>query len=126
MVLETGEPLLGPAAATLLAPVPRGDVVRASVDGIDGFLDKLEDDTRNILLTLARIWLTVATGSIGAKDAAADFALQRLPLVHRPVLAHARAVYRGEATENWRELQPAVRPCAERLVAEVRRAAVRS
>jgi predicted nucleotidyltransferase len=126
MALETGEPLLGPPAAALLAPVPRADLVRACLDGIDWFHDKLESDTRNILLTLARIWLTVETGSIAAKDAAADFALARLSPEHRAVLVHARAVYRGEAAEDWGGLGPAVRPCAERLVTEIRRAAVRS
>ena len=38
----------------------------------------LVDDTRNSVLTLARIWLTVETGEIGPKDAA-DWALERLP-----------------------------------------------
>lgn len=126
MVLETGEPLLGAPAARLLAPVPPADLVRASVDGLEWFLDGLESDTRNILLTLARIWLTVATGAIGSKDAAADFALARLPPEHRPVLAHARAVYVGEAEEGWGDLEVATRPCAERVIEEIRRAAVGS
>ncbi len=33
------------------------------------------------------------------------------------MLAHARAVYLGEETENWTAtLRPAVRPCADFLV----------
>ncbi|MBM0238323.1 DUF4111 domain-containing protein [Micromonospora sp. ATA32] len=36
-------------------------------------------DTRNVILTLARIRTTLATGGIRSKDAAADFVLDRLP-----------------------------------------------
>ncbi len=108
MVRAGDRTLAGLPPARLLDPVPHEDVVRASVAGIPGLLDDLADDTRNVLLTFARIWTTVATGEIRAKDAAADWALSRLPAEHRPVLAHARDLYltRGYAEETWPEGLP--------------------
>jgi len=77
----------------------------------------LEHDTRNVLLTLARVWTTLATDTIRSKDAAADWAAERLPSEHRAVLAHARAVYLGDEEERWYgHLRAGVRPCADFLV----------
>ena len=115
MVLAANRPLSGPAPAEILGSVPSGDARRAMVEGIDPLLDDLDSDTRNALLTLARIWTTVATGDIASKDAAAAWALDRLPEEHRAVLAHARAVYRGEEEEHWEDLRSQIRPCAEYL-----------
>jgi predicted nucleotidyltransferase len=99
-------PLLGPPIAAVLESVPRADVVRAMVDTIPVLMPGIEegDDIRNGLLTLARIWTTLATGEIRSKDEAATWALAHLPDEHRPVLAHARTAYLGEQPEDWREL----------------------
>ncbi|MFI6510980.1 aminoglycoside adenylyltransferase family protein [Streptosporangium sp. NPDC050855] len=93
VVLTGDHPLVGPPPAELLDPVPHADLVRASVAGIPELLADLDGDTRNVLLTLARIWTTLATGEIKPKDAAADWALDHLPPEHRPVLEHARDLY---------------------------------
>ncbi|WP_425840179.1 aminoglycoside adenylyltransferase family protein [Streptomyces fractus] len=122
MVRQRGVALLGPPAGELLEPVPAADVRRATVAGIPALLDESETDTRNVLLTLARVWATLATGEILAKDAAADWALARLPQEDRAALAHARAVYLGEAEESWERLRPRLRRDAQTLVAEIERA----
>ena len=122
MVRQTGRALIGPAATDLLDDVPRDDLVRAMVDGIQALMSDLADDTRNVLLTLARIWTTVATGQIHSKDEAADWVLPRLPEADRPTLARARDLYRtGGYGDPWDE--GAVRPLAERLVSEIMAAA---
>jgi streptomycin 3"-adenylyltransferase len=114
-------PLLGPPVA-VLPPVPRADLVRAMVQSIPVLMPGIEegDDRRNGLLTLARIWTTLATGEIRSKDEAADWALARLPERHRPVLAHARAAYLGEEPENWRALASRVRPHVDHVVDRIR------
>jgi predicted nucleotidyltransferase len=122
MTLRGDRPLLGPPPAAVLDPVPEEDLIRSVVAGVPGLLDELESDTRNVILTLARIWTTVATGEIRTKDGAADWVLARLPAVHRPVLVHARAVYLGEDEDRWTELAAGVRPHAEHVVAEIERA----
>jgi streptomycin 3"-adenylyltransferase len=113
MVLRADAPLYGPPPAGLLDPVPHDDLRRAIVAGVPELMDELHSDTRNVLLTLARIWATLTTGTIRSKDAAAEWALDRLPAGHRHVLARARAVYLGQEAERWDDLAPG--PCAEFL-----------
>ncbi|CAM5725920.1 Streptomycin 3'-adenylyltransferase OS=Streptomyces violarus OX=67380 GN=FHS41_006532 PE=4 SV=1 [Streptomyces violarus] len=112
MVLRADAPLHGPPPAGLLDPVPHDDLRRAIVAGVPELMAELDSDTRNVLLTLARIWATLKTGTIRSKDAAAEGAFDRLPAGHRPVLARARAVYlgRGGALDDR-----APGPCAEFL-----------
>ncbi|MFJ8184548.1 aminoglycoside adenylyltransferase family protein [Streptomyces sp. NPDC096105] len=103
--LAGDHPLTGRPPAQVLDPVPHADLIRASVAGIPGLLDDLDSDTRNVLLTLARVWATLATGRILPKDAAAGWALPRLPPEQRPVLEHARQLYLNSsyAEERWSE-----------------------
>jgi streptomycin 3"-adenylyltransferase len=121
MVLLGNHALFGPAPAEVFDPVPQEDVIRAILEGIPGLLEDLDSDTRNVVLTFARIWMTVATGVIRSKDAAADWALARLPEEHRPVLARARANYLGEEEERWDDLALRVRPHVECVMREIER-----
>ena len=121
MVLLADRSVLGPRPAEILDPVPHDDLISAIVGDIEVLLGDLDEDTRNVILTLARIWSTVATGVIRSKDAAADWALVRLPEEHRAVLARARASYLGDEAERWDDLRPHVRPHADHVVAEIRR-----
>ncbi|MEB8338514.1 aminoglycoside adenylyltransferase family protein [Streptomyces endophyticus] len=116
MVRQRGVALFGPPATELLEPVPEADVRRATTAGIPELLAELETDTRNVVLTLARVWATLATGEILSKDAAADWALARLPEEERDVLTHARAVYLGGTEESWTALRPLLRRQAQVLV----------
>ncbi|GHG99353.1 nucleotidyltransferase [Streptomyces lanatus] len=122
MTLAGNHPLTGPRPAKVLAPVPHTDLILASVAGIPTLLDDLDGDTRNVLLTFARIWTTLATGQIRSKDAAADWALARLPPEHRPALEHARQLYLncGYSEESWSDaLRAQVRPHVNRVLAEI-------
>jgi streptomycin 3"-adenylyltransferase len=119
MVLLAGTPVVGPRAAEVLDPVPHDDLVRAMLDGVEPLLADLESDTANVVLTLARIWITLATGNVTSKDAAADWALPLVPEAHRPVLARARAVYLGAAEDRWDDLVSQVRPHAEHVVGRI-------
>lgn len=113
--------LICPPVAAVLEPVPRADHVRAMVDLVPVLMPGIEqgDDTRNGLLTLARIWTTLATGEIRSKDEAARWTLARLPQEHQPVLAHALAAYLGEKPEDWSELAPCVRPHVDLVVEQI-------
>ncbi len=121
MVLRGRTPLVGPEPGRVLDPVPFEDVIRAMAAGVPDLLAELDTDTRNVLLTLARVWVTLATGDIKSKDSAAAWALDRLPERHRPALAHARAVHLGEERECWGPLSPQVKPHAEYVVREIER-----
>jgi predicted nucleotidyltransferase len=124
IALRGNRPLLGPAPAEIFDPVPPPDLARAMLDGLDGLLGNLDTDTRNVLLTLARIWCSLATGEIRTKDAAADWALERLPAAHRAPLARARAIYLGVEEERWDDLEPEVRLLAAYMAGEIRRRGV--
>jgi predicted nucleotidyltransferase len=121
MVLQGNAVLVGPSPEQLLDPVPHDDLIRGSIAGIPHLLGDLESDTRNVLLTLARIWTTLQTGQIRSKDAAAAWVLEQLPPEHQPVLARARALYlQGEDGERWADMT-AVRAHAEYVVDAITR-----
>ncbi|WP_223006803.1 aminoglycoside adenylyltransferase family protein [Streptomyces roseirectus] len=117
MVLQGDAPLLGPPPAALLDPVPHADLLRGITAGIPELLADLDHDTRNVLLTLARIWTTLSTGEVRAKDEAAGWALERLPTERRAVLARAREAYLG----GTGELGEGARGCAEAMVEAIER-----
>ncbi|HET7726020.1 MAG TPA: aminoglycoside adenylyltransferase family protein [Candidatus Limnocylindrales bacterium] len=119
MVRAHGHALIGPPPREVLDPVPREDLIRAIRDEVPALLDDLEDDTRNVLLTLARAWATVTTGAILSKDAAADWALGRLPPPLRPALARARDLYLGGGYGDWADAMDAARELADAMAAEV-------
>ena len=121
MVRSANRALFGPPPAEVFDPVPLVDLNRAIVEGIPGLLDELDSDTTNVVLTFARIWTTLATGTIRSKDAAANWALARLPEEHRPVLAHARAVYLGEEDHHWADLEARLRPHVGHVLGEIGR-----
>ncbi len=97
--------LIGGPASELFDPVPRNDLAKAFSDALAQWNVEADwqGDERNVVLTLARIWFSVATGGIAPKDVAAAWALERLPEMHRPVLAGARASYLGISGDNLAE-----------------------
>jgi len=79
MVVSADTALLGPPPAQFFDPVPQKDLLTAMLGDIDRLRADIDSDTRNVILTLARIWSTLETGIIRSKDAAADWVLERLP-----------------------------------------------
>jgi predicted nucleotidyltransferase len=121
MVLRWGIALAGPPPAEVFDPVPPEDLVHSAMHGLPQLLSDLKTDTRNVLLTLARVWTTVETGEVLSKDEAARWALDRLPPEHRPVLARARQTYlRGTQQERCGELS-AVHDCATYVATAIQR-----
>jgi predicted nucleotidyltransferase len=118
-----GVALAGPPIGALLAPVPAADLRRAMVDLIPRLDGELETDTANVILTMARVWATLETGEILPKDEAASWALDRAPSTARTVLVRARAVYLGEAGDDWDDLADEVRAAADALLAAIQAAA---
>jgi predicted nucleotidyltransferase len=125
IVLLGDQPLFGPPPRRLLDPVPAEDCIRAMVGDIDGFMDEFEEDTRNILLTLARIWQTVVTGSIDRKDRAAEWAQERLPPDDRRLMERARAMYLGWQPDEWTDLGSEARAGADHMISQIRREVAR-
>lgn len=112
--------LAGPAPATLLPRVPAADIRRAIADALPALIDTLRGDERNVLLTLARMWHTLATGEIATKDAAAGWAAARLPAGSAAPVRRARQAYLGPATDEGLLPGDDVRRTAAELVMRVR------
>jgi streptomycin 3"-adenylyltransferase len=121
IVLLGNAPVFGPPPSALIDPVPPADVIVATTGDVGSLLGRLGDDTRNVILTLARIWSTAATGAIRSKEAAAGWALERLPDDQRAVLTRARDAYAGDEEERWDDRQGQVRSYAAYVVAEIER-----
>ncbi len=124
MARDANRPLHGLPPANVLEPVPRDDVRSALSSAVDDVLPGIETgtDTRNGILTLARIWTTLETGAILPKDRAAAWALERLPEEQRPVLERARVAYVGAENESWDDISPDVGLWCDYVVAEIRSA----
>lgn len=93
--------LLGPDARKLLDPIPITDLHRAIIDSLPALTGSISGDERNVLLTLARMWVTLATNRIVSKDEAAQWVLERLPAGRGAVLARARRAYLGKERDDW-------------------------
>lgn len=107
--------LIGPDPVKLLPVIPESDIRRAIGDALPALLDTLEGDERNVLLTLARMWRTLATGEFVPKDVAAEWAMARLDAVAAAMISHAREGYLGTVEDDWRAWGRQVRQVADEL-----------
>ncbi len=112
---QDAKPLIGPDPTELLPITPEADIRRAIGDALPVLLDTLDGDERNVLLTLARMWRTLATGEFVPKDVAAEWAVQRLSAGPAATVAHAREAYLGLTTDDWRSRHREVRQAADGL-----------
>ncbi|MDH1263343.1 aminoglycoside adenylyltransferase family protein [Pseudomonas sp. GD03944] len=100
--------LAGAPADELLPAIPAADLRRAMLDSLPSLIASTGGDERNVLLTLARMWFTLATGRIAPKDQAASWLAERLPAPQRALLDRARQAYLGQCHDDWQPHQRAV------------------
>jgi streptomycin 3"-adenylyltransferase len=93
--------LRGPAFARVVVPVPPRLLCRSVRAVIPDLLEHIEGDERNVLLTLARVLITLETGRIVSKDAAAAAIAPTLAGTDRDLLESARAGYLGLDADDW-------------------------
>src|ERR1700731_2916994 len=89
-VLLMSETLWGVEPEQLLVQVLYHDFMKAMLHDLNRLAADLEHDTRNVLLTFARIWSTLETDAIRPKPAAADWVMNRLPKMYQPVMKRAK------------------------------------
>lgn len=104
--------LYGPELTELVAPIPEANLRRAILDSLPDLVAGLQGDERNVLLTLARMWMTLETGEIAPKDVAAAWTLERLPPAHRATMALARHAYLDGGGDDWAPRKPQVEALA--------------
>lgn len=118
-VLLASITLMGANPDQLLCKVPYKDFMIAITDALPNLMSDLDSDTRNVLLTFARIWCTVETDTIRSKQAAADWAIVCLPEKYHQVIKRAKAIYKGETEEHWDDIQELIKPCADFIINQI-------
>ena len=100
-VRESSVILSGQAAFDVFETIPAAAINNAIRDSLPNLLSSIRGDERNVLLTLARMWFTVATGAIAPKDKASQWAEEQLPVEESELLTMARMAYLGEVIDVW-------------------------
>lgn len=100
--------LFGLKATEVLESVPMTDIQKAMRESLPGLIASMKGDERNVILTLARMWLTTSTGEISSKDLAADWAIPQLAKEHAILLDKARKAYLGEYEDSWEGMETEV------------------
>lgn len=118
-VLLKSQTLWGLEPQVLLAAVPYYDFVNAMLSDLDMLAAGLRHDTRNVLLTYARIWSTLKTNQIRSKPAAADWATVYLPKMYQPVVKRAKSICTGIENEYWNDIKALIKPCANFMVGQI-------
>ncbi len=118
-VLLKSQTLWGLEPEQLLAPVPYQDFMKAMLHDLNRLATALEHDTRNVLLTYARIWSTLETDAIRSKPAAADWVMKRLPEIYQPVMKRAKSICMGVEKEHWDDIESLIKPCTHFMVNKI-------
>jgi predicted nucleotidyltransferase len=118
-VLLKSQTLWGLEPEQLLAYVPYHDFIKAMIHDLNRLAADLEHDTRNVLLTYARIWSTLETNAIRSKPAAADWVMDRLPKIYQPVMERAKSICIGVEKEYWSDIKVLVKSCADFIVDKI-------
>lgn len=111
--------LLGPSPDQLLCKIPYRDFLAATKAALVGLMAELHSDTRNVLLTYARIWNTVESDVIISKTDAAAWAIKYLPEEYKIVLRRAVAICICEQKEYWDDIKTLIQPCADYMDREI-------
>jgi streptomycin 3"-adenylyltransferase len=119
-VLLASKTLVGANPDQLLCKVPYKDFMIAITDALPNLMSDIDSDTRNVLLTFARIWSTVETDTIRSKPAAADWAIGCLPEKYHSVMKRAKAIYKGEVEECWYDIRELIKPCADFIISQIK------
>jgi streptomycin 3"-adenylyltransferase len=118
-LLQHAQVLTGVPPTQLLEPVPARDLRRSVKDGLVSLLGDLDGDERNVLLTLARMVVTLDTGQIVSKDQAALQVMPTLDQHGRSAMTLAFRSYLGEVQDHWSdhrtELEQTVSILADRI-----------
>ncbi|MGH3085183.1 MAG: aminoglycoside adenylyltransferase domain-containing protein [Gaiellaceae bacterium] len=101
---QAGVAIAGPPIESVFPEVLWSDYVHALTHDLDWCRDHFAKFPRYGVLSIARIWATLATQAPQSKASGAEWALPRLPADLRPVLEHGLDVYTGATEEHWSDL----------------------
>lgn len=119
-ILLANKILYGPSPDKLLCKIPYSDFLAATKNALNSLSLDLHSDTRNVLLTYARIWRTVETDALCSKPEAANWALDQLPEMYKPVMRRAYAICIGEENEYWDDMTALIQPAADYMIMQIK------
>ncbi len=119
-LLLSNKILFGLNPNQLLPPIPYKDFITATTTEVDNLMNDIDWDTRNVLLSLARIWCTLETNTIRSKTDAVSWTIEKIPNEYRPVLERVKAILLGEENENWEDIIDEVRSSANFMLKIIR------
>jgi predicted nucleotidyltransferase len=102
---RSGQAVSGPPIDSVFPEVPTANYVDALTHDLWWCREQWVQRPHYGVLSIARIWATLATGEPQSKATGANWALPRLPAELRPVLEHGLAVYTdANERDGWDEL----------------------
>lgn len=126
MARQEGRAVTGLAPERILPVIPAAAVRAAVVETLPTLLDDLEGDERNVVLTLARMLVTLREARFVPKDAAAERVSTTVTEEQGAMLRLAAAAYRGEVDDDWDALRVPMHAFVTDAAAEIGAAASRS
>lgn len=113
--------LIGPNLADIVPDIASDAVRKAIGDLLPDLMSSVDGDERNVILTMARMWVTLATSQFVSKDAAAAWAGPRLSDEAERMLKRARDAYLGDIDDDLylrkAEVLRTIREMADRILA---------
>ena len=90
----------------MIEPVPMTDIRRAIKESLPGLIASIEGDEHNVILTLARMWLTSSSGRI-CSDVykRQEWAIPKLAKEHATLLEKAKKAYLGDYDDKWEGME---------------------
>lgn len=113
LVHLSGKTIAGLDPKQALPQVPYLDFMHALQENIPSLLKALHTDTRNVLLTLARVWATFYTDTISSKTDSANWAIEQLPESLIEPMERARKISLGSHEDDLTDLKHQLKPLVD-------------
>ncbi|WP_369310182.1 aminoglycoside adenylyltransferase family protein [Providencia rettgeri] len=98
-----------------LPMIAQHEIRRALLDALPNLVLSVKGDERNVLLTLTRMWYTMATGLFTSKDNAANWAIEQMPAALSPIIMMAKNDYLTGVPVDWEAQNEGIRQCVSYL-----------
>lgn len=93
--------LQGTECSNIIPLISFHEIKKAIGSSLPQLISSFRGDEINAILTLSRMWLTLQTEDIVAKDIAAKWVLLKLPVRYQSLLQTAKEAYVGNVAYEW-------------------------
>lgn len=100
--------LKGDSIEEFVSDIAFSEIKNSIQKSLPNLISNFEGDERNTLLTLSRMWFTLATKEITSKDRAAEWVLSRIPDEFKIFIKMAKEAYLGKISDEWESIKKEV------------------